>query len=155
MANTYSQIYLQFVFAVHKRESVIPREHKEELHKYITSVVQRRDVKMLAIHCMPDHAHIFVGCKATLFIPDFVKEVKVKSNEFISSKTWTRSKFKWQEGYGVFSYGHSQINKVCQYIFNQEAHHKKKTFKQEYHHFLEKFNVQFDEQYLFSWIEEI
>lgn len=124
MANTYSQIYFQFVFAVHKRESLIPREHKEELHKYITSLVQAREAKMLAIHCMPDHTHLFVGYKPTVFIPDFVKEIKVKSNEFITAKNWIKGKFKWQKGYGIFSYGQSQIDNVCQYIFNQEKHHR-------------------------------
>jgi len=153
MANTFSQIYLQFVFAVQGRQSLISREHKEELHKYVTSLVQTRKAKMLAIHCMPDHAHLFVGFKPTILISDFVKQIKVESNEFINSKSWHRGNFKWQEGYGVFSYGHSQISSVCNYVFNQPAHHKKKTFKEEYHQFLEKFSVPFEERYLFDWIE--
>jgi len=86
MANTFSQIYLQFVFAVQHRQSLIPREKKEELHKYITGLVQNRKAKMLAIHCMPDHAHIFVGFKPIVLISDFVKEVKVESNDFINNK---------------------------------------------------------------------
>ena len=130
MANTFSQIYLQFVFAVQGRQSLIPKEHKEELHKYITSLVQARKTKMLAIHCMPDHTHFFVGFKPSILISDFVKEIKVESNEFITSKKWLKGTFNWQEGYGVFSYGHSQIDRVCKYILNQEAHHKRKTFKQ-------------------------
>lgn len=84
MPNTYSQIYLQFVFAVKRRQSLIPKEHKEELHKYITGIVQNRKAKMIAVHCMPDHAHLFVGFKPVLSISDFVKEVKVASNEFIN-----------------------------------------------------------------------
>jgi putative transposase len=108
---------------------------------------------MLAVHCMPDHAHLFVGFKPSILISDFVKEIKVESNEFIISKNWLRGPFNWQEGYGVFFYGHSQIDRVCKYILNQEAHHKRKTFKQEYIEFLDKFAVPFEERYLFKWIE--
>ncbi len=153
MASTFSQIYLQFVFAVQGRKCLIPKEHKVELHKYITALVQARKAKMLAIHCMPDHTHLFVGYKPSVLISDFIKEIKVQSNEFITSKKWIRGNFNWQEGYGVFSYGHSQIDRVCKYILNQEAHHKNKTFKEEYHEFLQKFAVPYDERYLFEWIE--
>ena len=153
MPNTFSQIYLQFVFAVKGRQSLIPKQHKEELHKYITALVQARKAKMLAVHCMPDHIHLFVGYKPSVLISDFVKEIKVESNEFIKEKKWINGNFNWQEGYGVFSYGQSQIDRVCQYILNQEEHHKKKTFRQEYLNFLEKFLIPFEEQYLFEWIE--
>ncbi|MBO9681940.1 MAG: IS200/IS605 family transposase [Flavisolibacter sp.] len=153
MPNTFSQIYLQFVFAVKGRQSLIPKQHKEELHKYITALVQARKAKMLAVHCMPDHIHLFVGYKPSVLISDFVKEIKVQSNEFIKGKKWINENFGWQEGYGVFSYGHSQIDRVCKYVLNQEEHHKKKTFKQEYFEFLEKFSVAFEEKYLFEWIE--
>ncbi len=153
MANTFSQIYLQFVFAVKQRQSLIPKEHKEELHKYITGLVQNRKAKMLAIHCMPDHTHLFVGFKPVVLISDFIKEIKVESNEFINAKNWTKGKFNWQEGYGVFSYSHSHIDAVVKYILNQEIHHQRKTFKQEYHQLLEKFEIPFDEKYLFQFIE--
>lgn len=153
MANTFSQIYLQFVFAVKHRESLIPKEHKEELHKYITGLVQNRKAKMLAIHCMPDHTHLFVGFKPTISISDFIKEVKVESNEFINNKKWVRGKFFWQEGYGVFSYSHSQIDMVIKYVLNQEAHHKKKSFSEEYHEILRKFEIPFEEKYLFNFIQ--
>jgi REP element-mobilizing transposase RayT len=153
MANTYSQIYLQFVFAVKLRQNLIRSEHKEELHKYITSLVETRKAKMLAIHCMPDHLHFFVGFNPNILIADFVKEIKVKSNEFINEKKWVGGKFAWQEGYGVFSYAHSQINAVIKYILNQEQHHKKKTFREEYAEFLEKFSITFDNRYLFDFIE--
>ena len=153
MADTFSQIYLQFVFAVQGRHSLIRKEHKEELHKYLTSLVQARKTKMLAVNCMPDHSHLFVGFKPSILISDFIKEVKVQSNEFINDKKWVKGNFKWQDGYGVFSYGHSQINIVCQYIHNQEEHHKKKTFREEYHELLEKFTVSYEERYLFEWIE--
>jgi len=153
MSNTFSQIYLQFVFAVKGRQSLIPKSNKEELHKYITSLVQARKAKMLAINCMPDHTHLFVGFKPSVLISDFVKQVKVESNEFIKSKKWNKGNFNWQEGYGVFSYGHSQIDRVCKYVLNQEQHHKKKTFKEEYLDFLNKFAIPFEERYLFEWIE--
>ena len=92
---------------------------------------------MLAINCMPDHTHLFVGFNPNILISDFVKEIKVESNEFITNKKWIKGKFSWQNGYGIFSYSHSQINRVIRYILNQEAHHRKKTFKKEYHELLE------------------
>jgi len=153
MANTFSQIYLQFIFAVKQRESLISRQHKEEVHKYITGLVRNRKTKMLAIHCMPDHTHLFVGFKPTILISDFVKEIKVESNEFINDKKWIKGKFNWQEGYGVFSYSHSQVNAVVKYILNQEAHHQKRAFKQEYYELLKKFEIPFEEKYVFDFIE--
>ena len=153
MANTFSQIYLQFVFAVKNREAFIEKNNKEELHKYITGLVQNRNAKMLAVHCMPDHTHLFVGFKPTIFIPDFIKEIKVESNEFINQKKWIRGKFAWQEGYGVFSYSHSHIDNVIKYILNQDAHHKTKSFKSEYNELLKKFNISFDEKYLFDFFD--
>lgn len=153
MANTFSQIYLQFVFAVKNRQNLIAKEHKEELHKYITALVQNRKAKMLAVNCMPDHTHLFVGFKPTILISDFVKEVKVESNEFINSKDWIRGKFSWQEGYGVFSYSHSHLDTVIKYVLNQEVHHQRRTFKKEYLSLLEKFEIPFEERYLFDFID--
>ncbi len=153
MPNTFSQIYLQFVFAVKGRQSLIAKEHKEELHKYITALVQNRKAKLLAIHCMPDHIHIFTGFKPDVLISGFVKEIKVESNEFINSKKWVWGRFAWQEGYGVFSYSHSHIGRVVQYIQNQEAHHHKQTFRDEYHQLLDKFQVAYEDKYLFDFIE--
>ena len=153
MANTFSQIYLQFVFAVKRRESLIVKEYKEELQKYITGLVQNRKAKMLAIHCMPDHTHLFIGFKPTILISDFVKEIKVESNEFINDKKWVKGKFGWQEGYGVFSYSHSHIDAVVKYVLNQEAHHQNRTFRQEYHELLEKFKIPYEERFLFEFIE--
>jgi len=152
MPNTFSQIYLQFVFAVKHRQSLIPKQHKEELHKYITGLVQHRKAKMLAVHCMPDHIHLFVGFKPVMSISDFVKEIKVESNEFINAKGWTEQKFSWQEGYGVFSYSHSHIDSVIKYILNQEEHHRKKTFQQEYLTYLDNFEVSYEDKYLPEFI---
>ena len=153
MANTFSQIYLQFVFAVQHRQSLIPKQHKEELHKYITGLVQNRKAKMLAVNCMSDHLHLFVGFKPTVFISDFVKEIKVESNEFINSQNWIKGKFNWQEGYGVFSYSQSHIDAVVKYILNQEKHHQKRSFKQKYRELLEKFQIPFEERFLFDFME--
>lgn len=153
MANTFSQIYLHFVFAVKNRQNLIPKEHKEELHKYITALVQHRKSKMLAVHCMPDHAHLFVGFNPAVLISDFIKEIKVESNEFIQSKNWCPQKFMWQQGYGVFSYSHSAIHNVVQYILNQEAHHSKQNFKTEYHSLLKKFDIPFEEKFSFTFFD--
>jgi putative transposase len=153
MGDTYSRIYLQFVFAVQNRQSLIAKENKEEVHRYMTGLVQNRQAKMLAIHCMPDHCHLFVGFKPTIFISDFIKEIKVESNEFINDKIWSKRKFNWHEGYGVFSYSHSHIDNVVKYVLNQEKHHKKKTFRQEYHEFLQKFGIPFEEKYLFDFFD--
>ncbi len=153
MANTFSQIYLQFVFLVKHRDALIAKVHKEELHKYITGLVQNRKAKMLAVHCMPDHTHLFVGYKPIASISDFIKEIKVESNEFINDKKWVKGRFNWQEGYGVFSYSHSHIGKVINYIKDQEMHHQKRTFRQEYHEMLEKFEISFEENYLFDFFD--
>jgi putative transposase len=152
MANTFSQIYLQFVFAVNGRQSLIANENKEEVHKYITALVQNRRAKMLAVHCMPDHTHMFVGFKPVISISDFVKQIKVESNEFINNKNWMRKRFNWQEGYGVFSYSHSHIDHVVKYVINQESHHRRRTFREEYLDLLKKFQIPFEEKYLFEFI---
>ncbi len=153
MPNTFSQIYLHFVFSVQNRYALIPKIHKEELHKYMTSLVQHRHAKMLAINCMPDHTHLFTGYRPCYHIPDFVGEIKVKSNEFLAEKKWIKSKFNWQEGYGVFSYSHSHINNVIKYINNQEEHHKKVGFREEYTSLLKKFEIEFDKKYLFNFFD--
>jgi len=153
MPNTYSQIYIQMVFAVKGRENLISKNHREELHKYITGIVQNRDQKMLSIFCMPDHAHILVGLKPSISISDLMRDIKTGSSNFINDNKWMKGKFNWQEGFGAFSYSRSQIDAVIKYILSQEEHHKKKTFKEEYLGFLKKFEVEYDERYLFEWIE--
>jgi putative transposase len=153
MANTFSQIYLQFVFAVQNRLSLISPTNKEELHKYITGLVKHRKAKMLAVNCMPDHCHLFVGFKPVILISDFVNQIKVKSNEFVNNKKWCKGRFKWQEGYGVFSYSHSHIDSVIRYVLNQEKHHQKKSFKEEYMQLLNKFEIPFEEKFLFNFFD--
>ena len=153
MPNTYTQLYIQIVFAVKGRQNLIPKQHKDEIHKYITGIIQKRDNKLIAINSMPDHAHIFVGLSPSQSISDLVRDIKTNSSSFITEKEFVRQKFSWQEGYGAFSYSQSHIDAVVKYILNQEAHHKKKTFREEYISFLKKFNVEYDEKYLFDFIE--
>lgn len=153
MPNTYSQIYIQIVFAVKGRQNLLPTKNREELHKYITGIVQNREQKMLSIFCMPDHTHILVGIQPSISISDLVRDIKSGSSKFINDNGWINGKFNWQEGFGSFSYSRSQIDTVIKYILNQEEHHKKKTFKEEYIDFLKKFEVEYDERYLFEWIE--
>ena len=153
MANTYSQVYLQFIFAVKGRQSIINPKYNDELQKYITGIVQNRKQKLLAINNVPDHLHMLVGFGTTMSIADFIEEVKSISSKFINDKNWIQGKFEWQRGYGVFSYSRSQIDQVIRYIQKQQEHHIKKSFKDEYLEFLRKFEVEFDERYLFEWIE--
>jgi len=153
MSGTYSQIYIQTVFAVKGRESLISNSWEERLYRYITGIVQNNGQKMLAINGMPDHIHFFIGMKPSCCLSDLVREIKKSSNEFITENKFTKHKFSWQEGFGAFSYAHSQLDNVIQYIMNQKEHHKKLTFKDEYTSLLKKFNVEFEEKYLFDWIE--
>ena len=142
MANTYSQIYIQIVFAVKGRQNLIPKQNREELHKYITGIVQNRDQKMLSIFCMPDHTHLLIGLKPNVCISDLVRDIKAGSSKFINDRNWINGKFNWQEGFGAFSYSKSQLDHVIKYIINQEEHHKKHTFKEEYLEFLQKFEIE-------------
>lgn len=153
MANTFTQIYIQIVFAVKGRQNLIASSRREELHKYITGIVQNRDQKMLSIFAMPDHIHILVGLKAIVSISDLVRDIKTGSSKYINDNHWVMGKFNWQEGFGAFSYSKSHIDNVVKYILNQEEHHKAKSFKEEYIEFLEKFDIEYDEKYLFEWID--
>ena len=153
MSGTFSQIYLQIVFAVRNRESMIHSSWEEDLYKYISGIIRNKQQKILAINGMPDHIHIFIGMKPSCCLSDLVREVKKSSNEFINEKKFTKFKFYWQEGFGAFSYSHSQIDSVIKYIMNQKEHHKKNTFREEYLDFLKKFDIEFNEEYLFKWIE--
>jgi REP element-mobilizing transposase RayT len=154
MAGTFSQIYIQAVFAVQNRECMIQSSWEEELYKYISGIVSNKEQKMLAINGMPDHIHFLIGMKPSCCLSDLVREVKKSSNEFISEKKFSKFKFNWQEGYGAFSYSHSQIDTVIKYIMNQKDHHRKITFREEYLDFLKKFEIEFKNEYLFKWIED-
>lgn len=153
MANTYTQIYIQIVFAVKGRQNLIARGNREDLQKYITGIVQNKGQKMLAIYSMPDHTHLLIGLKPDITVSDFVRDIKAGSSKFINDSRWVNGKFQWQEGFGAFSYSKSQIQSVTRYILNQEEHHKNYTFKEEYVDFLKKFQIEFDEKYLFNWLD--
>lgn len=154
MPGTYSQIYIHIVFAVQNRNALIHSSWEERLYQYITAIVQNKSQKMLAINGMPDHIHFFIGMRPSCSISDLVREVKKSTNELINDNKLSKFKFNWQEGYGAFSYSHSHINNVVQYIMNQKEHHKKHTFKDEYLLFLKNFNIQHEEKYLFDWIQK-
>jgi REP element-mobilizing transposase RayT len=136
MANTYTQIYLQVVFAVEGRQSLIHKQNKEELHKYLTGIIREREQKLLAVHCMPDHTHILIGLRLAMALSDLVHDLKIGSANFVNRKQWVAGRFGWQEGFGAFSYGHSQLTRIIRYIQNQEQHHAKFTFREEYLRFL-------------------
>ncbi len=150
MADTFSQIYIQIVFAVKGRNCLIYPEWEERLFQYITGIVRSKKQKMIAINGTPDHIHFFIGMKPNCCLSDLVREVKKSSNEFVNENKLSKLKFSWQEGFGAFSYGHSQIDLVSKYVLNQKAHHKNSTFKEEYIGFLKKFEIAFDEEYLFE-----
>ncbi len=153
MAGTFSQLYVQIVFAVKGRENLINKTWKDELYKYISGIIKGKNQKPIIINGMPDHIHIFIGLKPSVAIADLVRDIKNNSSNYINDRKLVKGKFSWQEGYGAFSYSHSHIADVYNYILNQEHHHRKRTFKEEYYNFLKKFEVEFDEKYLFDWIE--
>lgn len=153
MPGTFSQIYIQVVFAVKGRESLISESWEEEIYKYISGIVKNKGQKMLAINGMPDHIHLLIGMKPSCCLSDLVREIKKSSNEFITEKKFTRFKFNWQEGYGAFSYSHSALDNVISYINNQKEHHQRQSFKNEYKEFLTKFQIEHKDEYLFEWIE--
>ncbi|MHB1688597.1 MAG: IS200/IS605 family transposase [Ignavibacteriaceae bacterium] len=148
MANTFTQIYLHLVFAVQNRVSLIQPEWKDELYKYITGITQNNGHKLIAINGMPNHLHIAVGYKLHQLIPDLLQDIKSDSSKWINKKKFVRGRFNWQEGYGAFSFSHSQIDRVVNYINNQEHHHGKKTFREEYIQLLKKYDIPFDEKYI-------
>lgn len=153
MAGTFSQIYIQVVFAVRGRENLIARQWKDELHKYIAGIIRAKGQKTIIVNGVPDHVHVFVGLKPSMAISDLVRDIKNNSTNFINERGFLRKKFNWQEGFGAFSYAHSQIGAVYNYILHQEEHHRKKSFKEEYMKMLKQFNVEYNEKYLFDWIE--
>lgn len=147
---TFSQVYLHFIFAVKFRDGLLLKTFQDEVYRYIAGIVQNNGHKLISVGGMPDHIHILVGMKPNQSVADLVNKVKSNSSKFINEKRFLPVRFEWQRGYGVFSYSRSQLNQVVHYIQNQEAHHKKKSFRAEYVEFLEKFQVEFDEKFLFN-----
>jgi putative transposase len=153
MANTFSQIYIQTVFAVSNRMSLITPTVKEDLYKYIAGIVTNQGQKLISINGMPDHVHILIGLKPSMALADLVRDLKADSSTYINTNRWVRGKFTWQEGYGAFSYGHSQLDTIISYIQNQEKHHSRRSFKNEYMGLLRKFDIAFEDKYVFDFIE--
>jgi REP element-mobilizing transposase RayT len=152
MANTYSQIYIQIVFAVKFRQNLVHEMHRDEVQKVMSGLIASKGFKLYAIYCMPDHTHILVSVKPSQSISDLVKDIKTASSKFINDKKWVKGKFEWQNGFGAFSYSQSHIDNVVRYILNQAEHHRKKAFREEYVELLHRFEVAYEEKYLFEWL---
>ena len=150
MADTYTQIYIHIIFAVKGRRNLISSSWKNELYKYITGIITNEAQKLIAINGMPDHIHLLVGLKPTIALSNLVRDIKANSSRFVNEKSWIKGKFEWQHGFGAFSYSHSQLDTIINYINNQEEHHKKKTFKEEYISFLQHFHIEFKTEYIFD-----
>lgn len=150
MANTYHQIYLQTVFAVKYRQAIIAKEWKNQLLSVIGNLINETNCKTIIVNGIEDHVHCFLGLRPVVSVSELMKTVKAKSSKYINDNRLTKERFEWQEGYGVFSYSQSQVDNVYHYIQNQEAHHKKQTFHEEYIEFLKHFKIEYDEQYLFK-----
>lgn len=153
MANTYTQIHYQFVFATKYRNACIKPEWKNELHMFITGIIKRYEHKMLQINSMPDHIHLLIGMRPHQSVSDLIKSVKAESSKWINERKFSNIKFAWQDGYGAFTYSKSQITSVASYICNQEEHHRKKNFREEYISMLIEAGIAFEEKYIFSFPE--
>ena len=153
MAGTYSQIYIQVVFAVKGRQNLLANEWRDEVFKYMSGIITNKGQKPIIINGVDDHMHVFIGLKPAMALSGLVRDVKNNSTNFINDHAWINGKFSWQEGYGAFSYNYSQVENVYNYILNQERHHSKQTFQEEYMDFLKKFEIEHDIKYLFEWIQ--
>ena len=153
MANTYTQIHIQTVFSVQNRRCIISNSWKNELYKYITGIIKNNKHKPLAINGMPDHIHILFGLRPAQSISDLLQDIKGNSSKWINEKKFIKGKFSWQEGYGAFSYRKSDISQIINYIRNQQEHHRRKSFTEEYLELLKEFNIDYDERYIFKPVE--
>ena len=154
MPNTYTQIYVHVVFAVRGRRSLIAKEHREELFKYVTGITKRRKQKLLAINGMADHIHMLIRLDPTVVLSDLVRDIKAGSSGFINTNHWVPGTFSWQSGFGAFSHSNSEVDRVMAYIQGQEQHHKRRSFRDEYVRTLERFGVEYDKRYIFTDTEE-
>lgn len=153
MAGTYSQIYIQIVFAVQGRQNLLQKPWRDEVFKYMAGIIKGKGQKPIIVNGVADHVHVFVGLKPSTAISDLVRDIKNNSSNFINDHQWVVGRFSWQDGYGAFPYSHSAIENVYNYVLNQEQHHTKQTFKDEYLDFLKKFEIEHDVKYLFEWME--
>jgi len=154
MAGTFSQIYIQAVFAVKGRENLLQKPWRNDVFRYMAGIIKGKNQKSIIVNGVSNHVHLFIGLKPSMCLSDLIRDVKNNTTNFINENKFVKGKFSWQEGYGAFSYGHSQIDNVYQYILNQEEHHCKKSFKEEYLDLLRKFEIEYNEKYLFEWDEE-
>lgn len=152
MANTYTQIHIHSVFAVQGRNCLIGSEWEEELYRYIAGIIRNQGHKLLAINGMPDHLHVFYGMKPDQSVSSLMQDIKGDSSKWINQKGFIHGRFSWQQGYGAFSYSKSDVNRVIDYIKGQKLHHRKQSFIEEYRGFLRKFNIEFDDKYIFKSI---
>ncbi len=153
MSNTYTQLHIQIVFAVKYRKHQINQLWKTELYKYISGIIEHQQHKILCINGMPDHIHILIGLRPNKALSDLVRDIKRSSSLWINENHKVQGRFEWQEGFGAFSYSKSHVPNVIKYIENQEEHHRQQTFLEEYKSFLEKFEVDFDERFIFKELE--
>lgn len=154
MAGTYSQVYIQVVFAVKYREYLLSKNWRDEVFKYMAGIINEKGCKSIIVNGVEDHIHCFIGLKPACFIADLVRDIKNNSSKFINERNFVSGKFQWQEGYGVFSYAKSQVTYVFNYIMNQEEHHRKSSFREEYLNFLKEFEIDYKEEFLFDWLEK-
>lgn len=154
MANTYTQLHIQIVFAVKHRQNLIQEKNREELQKYICGIINNKTCKPLAIYCNPDHIHILIGLRPKIALSDLVRDIKANSSKYINNRKWVKGKFEWQSGFSAFTYSKSQLGRVIKYIENQHEHHRKKTFQDEYLTMLKKAEIEYEERYLFDWYHE-
>ena len=152
MAGTFTQIYIHVVFSVLGRDNLLHKPWRDDVFKYISGIIKNKKQKPIIVNGVSDHVHLFIGMKPTITISDLVRDIKNNSSNFINKNGYVNGHFNWQEGYGAFSYSHSQVENVYNYILNQEQHHKQKTFREEYMDMLRKYDLQFNEKYLFEWI---
>jgi putative transposase len=155
MPNTYTQLYIHLVFAVKHRQALIKPEFREEIERYMTGLLQNKRNKLIAIYLMPDHAHILIGQNPATSLSEIVQVLKTETTNFINEKGFTPSRFNWQEGFGAFSHSRRELDKVVKYILNQPEHHKMKKFRAEYLMLLRRYEVDFQEQYLFEFFDDL
>jgi len=153
MANTFTQIYVQIVFAVHGKHHLIRESIREKIEKYMCGIISNNQSKPISIYCNPDHVHILIGLHPSISISDMARDIKSGSSRWINENGLIKGKFRWQEGYGAFTYSKSQIGSVAKYILNQPEHHKKKSFKEEYLSILQKLDIKYNDRYLFEWYD--
>ncbi len=150
MPGTFTQLYVQCIFAVKGRQKLLNKTWREDVFKYMAGILTNKGQKPIIINGVEDHVHLLIGLTSSVSISELIRDVKNNSSQFINNHNWVRGKFYWQEGFGAFTYSHSQLDMIYNYVKNQEEHHKVKSFKEKYLAFLNKFNVTYEEKYVFD-----